>query len=48
MTTPSEEEEEASASLSQSSEELKRDLEECERTIELHKELLEKIELRKG
>jgi hypothetical protein len=48
MTTPSEEEEEDSASLSQSAEELKRDLEECERTIELHKELLEKIELRKG
>jgi DNA repair exonuclease SbcCD ATPase subunit len=43
-----EEEEEDSASLSQSAEELKRDLEECERTIELHKELLEKIELRKG
>jgi hypothetical protein len=43
-----EEEEEGSASLSQSAEELKRDLEECERTIELHKELLEKIELRKG
>jgi DNA repair exonuclease SbcCD ATPase subunit len=42
------EEEEDSASLSQSAEELKRDLEECERTIELHKELLEKIELRKG
>ncbi len=41
-------EEEDSASLSQSAEELKRDLEECERTIELHKELLEKIELRKG
>ena len=40
-----EEEEEDSASLSQSAEELKRDLEECERTIELHKELLEKIEL---
>jgi hypothetical protein len=38
-------EEEDSASLSQSAEELKRDLEECERTIELHKELLEKIEL---
>ena len=35
-----EEEEEDSASLSQSAEELKRDLEECERTIELHKELL--------
>ena len=38
-------EEEDSASLSQSAEELKRDLEECERTIEMHKELLEKIEL---
>lgn len=29
-------------------EQLKRDLEECERTIELHKKFLEKIELGKG
>jgi hypothetical protein len=41
-------EEEDSVSLPQRAEELKRDLEECERTIELHKRFLEKIELGKG
>lgn len=40
-------EEEDSASP-QRAEQLKRDLEECERTIELHKKFLEKIELGKG
>ena len=36
-------EEEDSASLSQRAEELKRDLEECEKTIESHKKFLEKM-----
>ena len=38
------EEEEDSPPSPQYTEELKRDLEECERTIELHKKLLEKLE----
>jgi|SRR5215204_3105194 len=38
------EEEESSPPSPQRTEELKRDLEECERTIELHKKLLEKLE----
>jgi hypothetical protein len=38
------EEEEESPPSPQHAEELKRDLEECERTIELHKKLLEKLE----
>jgi hypothetical protein len=37
-------EEEESPPSPQYTEELKRDLEECERTIELHKKLLEKLE----
>jgi hypothetical protein len=37
-------EEEDSPPSPQYTEELKRDLEECERTIELHKKLLEKLE----
>jgi hypothetical protein len=39
-----EEEEESLASPPQRAEELKRDLEECERTIESHKKFLEKLE----
>src|SRR5918996_1908126 len=37
-------EEEESSSLPQRAEELKRDLEECEKTIESHKKFLEKME----
>ena len=38
------EQEVESPPIPQHAEELKRDLEECERTIELHKKLLEKME----
>jgi hypothetical protein len=38
------EEEQESRPSSQRAEELKRDLEECERNIELHKKFLEKLE----
>jgi len=38
------EQEEESPASPEHAEELKRDLEECERTIELHKKLLEKLE----